>query len=128
MKAIHQLITYFNAKGRINNTQLVELTKLGFWKRYSKGEIRRLESRINESFYMEATGSIHGSIWGTDVYTSDSSLDVACVHAGVLQEGETGVVKVTMLKPPAAFSGTTRNGVTTRSYGSYGGAYKVEAV
>jgi hypothetical protein len=127
LKAIHQLINYFSAKGRISSSQLEELGKLGFWQRYSKHDIRQLANKINESFYIEATGSTHGAVWGTDVYTSDSDLDCVCVHAGILAPGETGLVKVTMLSPPGSYSGSNRNGVTTMDFGRYHGAYKVES-
>ena len=50
-------------------------------------------------------------MWGTDVYTSDSTLATAAVHAGVLQPGQTGVVKVTILPGQAAYQGSTRNSV-----------------
>src|SRR5207244_8181598 len=40
------------------------------------------------------TGKGGGGIWGTGNYTLDSMLSVAAVHAGVLKEGETGVVQV----------------------------------
>jgi hypothetical protein len=35
-------------------------------------------------FYSRITGSTSGRVWGTQVYTSDSVLAVAAVHAGFL--------------------------------------------
>lgn len=69
------------------------------------------------------TGSDRGSIWGTDVYTDDSMLAVAAVHAGVLQVGETGNVLVTILPGQQSYGGTSANGVTSSNYGSWGGSY-----
>jgi hypothetical protein len=63
-------------------------------------------------------------VWGTDVYTSDSRLAIAAVHAGVLKEGETGVVRVMLMDPPPAFAGSSRHGITTSAYGQYQGAYQ----
>ena len=37
----------------------------------------------------EVTGSSQGTVWGTDLYTDDSSIPAAAVHAGVLKDGET---------------------------------------
>ena len=72
---------------------------------------------------------MHGPLWGTDVYTSDSSLAAACVHAGLLEPGESGTVKVTMVPPLAAFQGSTRHGVTSHNWTTpWSGAYRVELV
>jgi hypothetical protein len=65
-----------------------------------------------------------GFVWGTDVYTLDSALALAAVHAGVLKVGQTGAVRVKILGPQAAFPGSTRHGVTSQAYGFYNGAYQ----
>lgn len=77
--------------------------------------------------YFRVTGRNGGPIWGTDVYTIDSNLATAAVHAGAVKEGETGVVKVTLLPGQDSYEGTIRNGITSNSYGPYSGSYKVEA-
>ena len=41
--------------------------------------------------------------------------------------GETGVVLVKIVSPPASFSGSSRHGITTSDYGPYSGAYEVKA-
>ena len=53
------------------------------------------------------------------------TLAMAAVHAGVLKVGQTGVVKVLIVAPPAAFAGSTRNGVTSNNYMAYPGAYQI---
>lgn len=65
-----------------------------------------------------------GFVWGTDMYTLDSPLGLAAVHAGVLKAGQTGVVRVKILGPQAAFQGSTRHGITSQAYGFYNGAYQ----
>ena len=65
-----------------------------------------------------------GAVWGSDVYTLDSSLALAAVHAGLVRPGQTKVVRVTILGPQGAFSGTTRNGVTSQAYGPFPGAFR----
>jgi hypothetical protein len=65
-----------------------------------------------------------GFVWGTDMYTLDSPMGLAAVHAGVLKAGQTGVVRVKILGPQAAFQGSTRHGVTSQPYGFYNGAYQ----
>jgi len=66
-----------------------------------------------------------GTVWGSGVYTSDSDLGTAAVHAGVLKPGKTGLVKVLMVIPPPAFDGTTQNGVTTYAYQQFPGAFQI---
>jgi hypothetical protein len=65
-----------------------------------------------------------GAVWGTDIYTLDSSLAMAAVHAGVLKQGQTGVVRVKILGPQAMFTGSTRHGVTSNGYGPYTGSFQ----
>lgn len=81
-----------------------------------------------KSFVFEVTGAQGGSIWGTDVYTDDSSIASAAVHAGILQVGQKGAVKVTILPGEQNYTGSTRNGVTTGNWMAFGGSYKVELV
>ena len=87
----------------------------------------RYNSQIHRAFHFRVTGRLGTSVWGTDVYTSDSTLATAAVHAGVLQPGQTGVVKVTILPGQSAYQGSTRNGVVSSSYGPFPGSYKVES-
>ena len=89
------------------------------------GNLVGLHTQIGQSFLFDVTGSTNGAIWGTDVYTSDSTLAVAAVHAGKVRPGERKAVRVTIVQPPAAFQGSTRNGVSSASYGPYPGAYRV---
>jgi hypothetical protein len=64
-------------------------------------------------------------LWGTDIYSADSSLAMAAVHAGVLRPGQTGVVKVTILGAQPGFAGSVRNGVASQPYGAWPGSFKV---
>ena len=89
------------------------------------GTLTTFNAKIGESFHFRVTGATNAFIWGTDVYTTDSQLATAAVHAGVLKAGQTGIVKVTILASPPAFTGSSRNGVTSQPYGPYVAAYKV---
>lgn len=84
-----------------------------------------LQQQIGKVFRFRVTGAVNGSLWGTDVYTADSVLAVAAVHAGVLRAGQTGTVKVKVIAPPPAFQSSARNGVTSAAYGVYSGAYQI---
>jgi len=58
-------------------------------------------------------------VWGTDVYTLDSNVAAAAVHAGVVQPGQTAVVKVRVVASPPQFVSSTRHGVSSTGYGNY---------
>ena len=71
---------------------------------------------------------VGGTVWGTDVYTTDSPLALAAVHAGVVPMGQSAVVKVTIVPSPNNFVGSTRNGITTEPFGQYPAAYTISRV
>lgn len=64
-----------------------------------------------------------GSVWGTDVYTADSYICATALHAGVIG-GAGGQATLQMLPGQSRYAGTTRNGITTKSYGSYRASYR----
>ncbi len=80
-------------------------------------------NRVGQTFEFNVTGSTGGAVWGTDVYTDDSSIARAAVHAGVLAVGQTKVVTVTILPGQGSYPASTRNGVTTASWGAWSGSY-----
>lgn len=86
-----------------------------------------LQNEFGKTFNFRVTGGAGGTIWGTDVYTIDSTLGLAVVHAGILKPGQTGVVRVKIVAPPPMFVGSTRNGVTSHGFGSMPG-YEVKKV
>lgn len=54
-------------------------------------------------------------VWGTDIYSADSAICPAAVHAGVITT-EGGEVKIERRPDRDDYEGTTRNGVTTRPW------------
>jgi hypothetical protein len=85
------------------------------------------DPRPGRQALFEVTGDADGPLWGTDVYTGDSRLATAAVHAGALGEGERGVVRVTFVDAlNVAFVGSFRNGVDSGDYGTFPVAYRVE--
>ncbi|MCW1930842.1 LCCL domain-containing protein [Pararhodobacter zhoushanensis] len=82
-----------------------------------------LRNQVGETLSFTVTGASSGSVWGSDVYTDDSSVARAAVHAGVLQVGETGVVEVTILPGQQTYSGSSANGVQSSNYGSWSGSF-----
>jgi hypothetical protein len=67
-----------------------------------------------------------GGLWGTDVYTADSAICRAGIHAGVISPGG-GVMSVQLEPGRPAYRGSMRNGIASNDYGSYGKSYVVVA-
>lgn len=78
------------------------------------------------TFVCPANGS-PGSIWGTDVYTDDSSICGAGVHTGTISKETGGDVTIEMVAGQTAYQGTLRNGIQTTGYGGWHGSYVVVA-
>ena len=68
--------------------------------------------RGGEALTFAVTGSTDGRVWGTDLYTDDSDLSTAAVHAGLLAPGESGTVTVLIEGGQPGYEGSTRNGVS----------------
>lgn len=64
------------------------------------------------------------TVWGTDIYTDDSSIGSAAVHAGAITLVNGGTVTIEILGPQEKFTGTERNGIITNNYGSWPGSYR----
>jgi hypothetical protein len=84
------------------------------------GALRVSEADIGKTMLFEVTGGTSGVVWGTEVYTSDSHVGTAAVHQGLLKPGEKAVVRVKVIPGQASYLGSTKNGVTSTSYGTWG--------
>lgn len=90
------------------------------------GNLKAFESQQGKVFAFKVTGTAAGgSVWGTDIYTTDSKLSIAAVHAGVVKVGETGIVHLKIIASPPSFAGSARNGISTSPYGRYTAAYQI---
>lgn len=72
-----------------------------------------------------APGEAVGVVWGTDIYTDDSSICQAAAHAGVIERASGGPVTIEILPGEASYRGSFRNGIKTESYTSFGGSFRV---
>lgn len=82
--------------------------------------------RRGQVIRLRVTAGIGGTVWGTRIHTLDSHLPTAAVHAGVLQPGQAGVVRVRIVDSPPAFVGSTQHGVTSHPYGAFPqGGYEI---
>jgi len=63
------------------------------------------------------------SVWGTSVYTHDSAVCVAAVHAGKIVATVGGTVVAELRAGEPSYKGSTANGVTSRAYAAWTCSY-----
>ncbi|WP_299329708.1 LCCL domain-containing protein [Parasphingopyxis sp.] len=73
--------------------------------------------------HCDARAASSGTVWGTDIYTDDSRVCRAAVHAGRISE-RGGNVRVVFLGGQNRFEGSRRNGVRTSDYGRWPGSFR----
>jgi len=88
------------------------------------GNLTAFRNRVGQTLTLHVVGSTEGNVWGKDVYTDDSTVAAAAVHAGVLRSGEAGEVRVTILPGRPHYDGASQNGVESRSYEAWPGSYR----
>lgn len=71
-------------------------------------------------------GDVDYSIWGTDIYTADSSLCAAAIHTGIITNEEGGILIATLTQGQGEYIGTESNGISTFNYGIWGSSFEVE--
>jgi len=128
MKVIQELVAYFERRGRLTRIEIRKLLDQGLLAGDGPPNMLNLCDQVGATYYFRVTGEAAGSLWGTDIYTGDSALAVAAVHAGLVKIGETAVVRVIVEQPRSQYQGSVRNGVTSHEYGQYGTAYRLSAV
>lgn len=63
------------------------------------------------------------TVWGTEVYTDDSSVCSAAVHAGLITVADGGLVVIEITPGEESYVGSTANGITTNDYASWPGSF-----
>lgn len=99
-----------------------EPVEVAYFNRYA-GTI----SEVGKIVYFRVKGADNGRVWGTQIYTNDSDLSTAAVHAGVLSVDQSGIVAVRILPGQAEYEASKRNGITSNSYGGYDVSYEFVA-
>ena len=128
MKVIQELVAYFERKGRLTRPEIHKLLDQGLLAGDAPLNMVNLCDPLGATYYFRVTGDTNGSVWGTDIYTGDSALAAASVHAGLVKAGETAVVKVTVEQPLQQYQGSVRYGVTSHEFGPYGTAYRLARI
>jgi LCCL domain len=128
MKVVHELVTYFDRKGKLSRRQLRKLLDENQIAGDAPTNMHAHCDVIGAVFYFRVTGLSEGQVWGTDTYTRDSVLGAAAVHAGLVKPGAARVLRVTIVPALKNYLGTTRNGVTTSDYAEYPHAWVLTEV
>jgi len=128
MKVIQELVAHFDRQNKLSSEEIRTLLEQGFLAADAPARIQDLCDRPGTTYYFRVTGVTGGGLWGTDIYTGDSALAAAAVHAGAIKAGESGVVRVTVMPPLAQYPGSVRNGIASQSFGRFDTAYRVDRV
>ena len=73
--------------------------------------------------YACPAGGTARTVWGTEVYTDDSSVCTAAVHAGLITLASGGNVVIEIRPGQTSYTGSQRHGITSRNWGSWGGSF-----
>ena len=68
-------------------------------------------------------GGSPGTVWGSGLYTDDSSVCTAGVHAGLITLAGGGLVIIEIRPGAPSYASSSRNGIATRSYGAWSGSF-----
>lgn len=91
---------------------------LGLTPHQNAGMLREYKGEVF-SLVCPAIKGGEGKVVGTDVYSEDSAVCYAAIHAGALKPGEPGVVHVLVGDGAKSFESSERNGITSREYGHW---------
>lgn len=65
------------------------------------------------------------SVWGDDVYTDDTDICSAAVHAGAISRASGGRVVIEVRPGQSRYGASTRNGITSGEWGEWTGSFAV---
>jgi hypothetical protein len=105
------------------------LTAPNFGGRGWAATAHQFEGKIGQRFtyvcpVFESNDDVSGDdVWGTTTYTDDSSVCAAAVNDGLITIEAGGTVTIEIEPGLASYTGSTRNGTTTESYGKFSGSF-----
>ena len=103
--------------GLVYANSAISISTLNDMTAYSSADIGKI-------YKMTITGGTGGAVWGTDIYTNDSYIPTAAVHAGQVTVGQTKDVYIKIIEGQNNYPSSTRNGITTSSWGAWGLSYQ----
>ncbi|MBB6522824.1 RHS repeat-associated core domain-containing protein [Pseudoteredinibacter isoporae] len=120
--AIEERYQYVNGRLTSVNPEHSEILK-----GYEQAVNYRGRNGLKRDFYCWPTASFQ-EIWGTDIYTDTSPICSAAAHMGLINYSQGGSVALEVLPGQNSYIGTTRNGHTSREYGSWHGSFRLSPV
>ena len=97
-----------------------EQTGVGDW----GADATAMRGKVGERAQFECSAKgTPGSVWGTNVYTDDSSVCTAAVQVGLIDLTDGGTVTIEIAEGSDEYFGTTVNGVESASYGAWPGSF-----
>ncbi len=110
--------TFLNSTGSPIITEQVQILE---W----NNDASNLNGKLDQDFtYLCPPNGTIINVYGTDLYTTDSSVCSAGVHAGVINTKDGGKVQIKIRPGEKFYNGTTRNGVISKRYGSDDWSFK----
>lgn len=74
------------------------------------------------TYICPSTNTVPFAGWGTDIYTDDTRICPAAVHAGLITASG-GIVSIEIRPGETSYRGTARNGTSTQDHGGFVGSY-----
>ena len=93
MKVVQELVAYFDRGGKLSRRQLRRLLEQNSVASDAPTSMHGLCETVGATYYFRVTGVTEGQLWGTDIYSGDSTIGAAAVHAGLLKPGKTDVLR-----------------------------------
>src|SRR3972149_2410226 len=63
------------------------------------------------------------TIWGTGIYTDDSNICSAALHAGLITQASGGTITIEIRPGQSSYTSSSQNGVTSTAYGPWQGSF-----
>jgi hypothetical protein len=83
MKVVQELVAYFDRRGKLSRRQLRGLLEQNLVASDAPANMHGLCETVGATYYFRVTGVTEGQLWGTDIYSGDSTIGAAAVHAGL---------------------------------------------
>ena len=92
-------------------------------------DMSEYRDKVGSTYLFYVTGDDGGPCFGGEdnVYTDESPLAVAAIHAGLLKANETKLIKVKVLAGRDSYPSVTRNGITSEEHEACDGSYQLSA-
>jgi hypothetical protein len=123
----HGSFIVVGAQSNLEEVELLNGAKIRLEKRQATWSTQadNLRGRNNQRFLFDcpARGTVSTRLWGTDLYTDDSSICTAAAHFGLITAASGGKVVIEIRPGASSYRGSTRAGIKSNSYGGWHGSF-----